>query len=336
MDNKLSKLIELVQKLPEAGLDKAIESITEIIDSYKNEERASCPRCNSTSVVRYGIKDGKQRYRCNGCGRIYTSVTGTALSQSHYGEAVWRQVIRDTVDGTSIDQTAQSLELSHQTAFNMRHKILLAIEADAQMSPTVLGGVCEIDDTFVLESQKGTPIPDGFWRDARLHGAKAQKRGVSDEYVNICAGVDREGNAYSVSMSRATPSSDDISGAFSGHIDKSSLVMCDGAKSYGVLTGVCGCELSNVNIADNTDGKDVDASFYNINSVNGFHSFIKGRYVGYRGVATKYLNRYVALFSKIYGKCEDIVDKIYAILTNPNGKYYHSTGDVKSKNLLNV
>lgn len=43
--------------------------------------------------------------------------------------------------------------------------------------------------------------------------------------------------------------------------------------------------------------------FYNLNTVNGLHSFIKQRYVFYRGVASIYINRYNALFASDYRKC---------------------------------
>ena len=76
------------------------------------------------------------------------------MESSGYGEAVWKQVIRDTVDGVSLDKTADDLGFSHATAFNLRHKILSAIEIHEETVPTVLGGVCEMDDTYVLESVK--------------------------------------------------------------------------------------------------------------------------------------------------------------------------------------
>jgi hypothetical protein len=75
----------------------------------------------------------------------------------------------------------------------MRHKILPALEAEAANTPTVMSVVCELDDTFVLESYKGTKLPNDFWRKPRKHGAVAQKPGISNEYVCISMGVSRSG-----------------------------------------------------------------------------------------------------------------------------------------------
>jgi len=47
--------------------------------------------------------------------------------RSHSGEALWKQVIRDTIDGKSIDKTADDLALTHATTYNMRHKNLFSI-----------------------------------------------------------------------------------------------------------------------------------------------------------------------------------------------------------------
>lgn len=106
--------------------------------------------------------------------------------------------------------------------------------------PIVLSVVCELDDTFVLDSYKGTKLPKDFWRKPRKHGAVAQKPGISNEYVCISTGVSRNGG----------------------------------------------------------------------NIANSFHSFIIERYNQYRGVATKYLNRYNALFAKLFRSNSDLADEI--------------------------
>ena len=109
--------------------------------------------------------------------------------------------------------------------------------------------------------------------------------------------------------------------------------MCDGAKSYGVLAETCKCEVSNVR---KNDEKGENSGFYNINTANSFHSFIKDRYNDYRGVATKYLNRYNVLFANAFRSGDDAVDKIYKILISSDLNLYKSTNDVKTANLLDL
>jgi hypothetical protein len=121
---------------------------------------------------------------------------GTALYNPHSGEAIWRQVIRDTAKGISLDETAGNLDMHHETIFNMRHKVLFCLEAD-QEREAALSGVCEGDETYILESLKGKELPEGYWRRARKHGAVASKGGISDECLRVCAAVERGGKAYS-------------------------------------------------------------------------------------------------------------------------------------------
>jgi len=328
MENNIEKLIALVHKLPEKCVEEAIEAVEKIIgeNAEEDEEKPKCPDCGNEEVYKNGSKKGKQRYICRKCGKSYGKTTGTVMYNSHCGEAVWRQVIKDTISGASIDETACKLALTHNIVFDMRHKILYAIEKHADIEMTVLSGVCEIDDTYVLESYKGTKLPDDYWRKPRKHGAKAEKPGISNEYIGICTGVERSGKAIGSAVGRATPDKEDIKNAFSNRIGKGSLILCDGAKSYDVLRGETGCEV--VNASNEED------SFFNINSVNSFHAFIKEKYNKYRGVATKYLNRYVAFFTRIFRADNDMVDQIYSILTSANSANYHTNHHVKSGNLF--
>ena len=46
----------------------------------------------------------------------------------------------------------------------------------------------------------------------------------------------------------------------------------------------------------------------NLNRISSFHSMIKDFYRGYRGVATKYINRYAAVFSSFIWKFRKLKD----------------------------
>jgi transposase-like protein len=326
--NKIAKLIELVQKLPESGLDEAIEYVeSKIEESAEKTPVPLCPHCES-EAKRNGRQNGRQRYRCKGCAKTFGESTNTAISQSPYGEAVWKQAIRDTVDGISLDRTASSLRMAHSTAFNMRHKILLALETQENLTPTVIDSVCELDDTYVLENMKGRKLPAGYWRKSRKHGAKAQKRGISNEYLSISTGVQRDGKAYAYTKNRATSRKEDTIDIFNGHIGDEALILCDGANNYNGFGEHFGCAVMNVNVGEGEKG------FSNINTANSFHSFIKDRYNQYRGVATKYINRYNTLFSLSFRCNDSLINDIYNILISNDSPRHRSVNDVKSLNLL--
>ena len=317
MENTLREAIELLKRLPEAGVEKALEALRSIkseCDKDKKKSKTPCPHCGSDNIVRNGHKCEKQAYLCKACGKSYVETTGTTLFNSHSGELVWKQVIKDTFSGTPIDETAENLDLHHETVFNMRHKILFTLEQDKINNPTQLEGVCEADETYILESFKGKKFDPDFWREPRKHGAKATKPGISNEYICVCAGIERDGNALSLTVNRATAKKDDIEQVFGERVNNNTVILSDGAKSYGVLEENGCCSVLNAS-EDNTD------SFYNINTVNSFHSFIKERNRRARGFATKYLNRYNSLFSSAFRATKAVVDDVYDLLCDMNNRY---------------
>jgi transposase-like protein len=126
MERNLKEIIALVKELPERYWDEAFGKIKEVkekADAEEEADRKSCPKCGSEEVVRNGHKCRKQAYLCRGCGKSFVQTTDSALENSRCGEAVWKQVIRDTVEDVSLDETAESLDLTHTTVFNMRHKV---------------------------------------------------------------------------------------------------------------------------------------------------------------------------------------------------------------------
>ena len=255
---------------------------------------------------------------CRDCKKSFMDTTGSAISNSHGGETVWKQVIRDTVDGISLDNTAASLDLHHSTVFHMRHKILTCIERTITAEPVVLSGVCELDETYVLESCKGRKIPEGYHRKPRKRGGKASKPGLSKEQICICAGVNGDGENIATTVNRAAPSRAEISQVFLERITDDTTILCDGSKNYDTFESVC-----------------TVAHVKHPNKVNGLHGFIKERLRSMRGIATIYQNRYNALFAEIYGDLEAAVNRIYELMISCNGSF-SSIADVKTRNLCNV
>lgn len=327
MENKLKTLLDLAKSLPENRLNAAIDKLREIkqeSDKEKTGKTPECPKCGSVKIVRNGHQSGKQQYLCKECGGSFVETTGSAAYHSHASKTVWKQVVADTINGVAIDKTADTLDLCHGTVFNMRHKILYCLEQAAENNQKRLEGVCEADETYILESVKGSKIPEGYHRKPRKHGAKALKRGISGEYICVCAAVEREGSAFCTAVNRATPSKEELLKVFGGRVTPDTFLLCDGAKNYEVLS---------------ENGKCVTAStkggLNNINAVNGFHSLIKARNREARGFATKYLNRYNSLFETVYRASETVIDDVCGMLFAMNGGFA-SVDSTLNSNLLTL
>jgi transposase-like protein len=130
------------------------------------------------------------------------------------------------------------------------------------------------------------------------------KRGISNEYVCVCTSITKDGDVLAVAVNRATPSSSEIASVFADRVDEDTVVLCDGNRSDNVLESKC-------TVAVPT----------RINRINGYHHFTICRLYNMSGVATIYLNRYDALFSAIYDKGDDMIDRIFKMITARDGSF---------------
>lgn len=263
-------LISRLNLLSEEDIASLLDAATHMEEKTTLAVKPNCPYYSSHTVIRYGHKCRKQRFYCKAFGKTFVSTTHTIMSNSHFPAEVWREVINDTVHGNAIDYTAKRIGCSHQTVFDMRHKVLMALQQLPEISDVYLGKVSEFDETFVLDCYKGKEMDSSIPRAPRRHGAKAEKRGITNEYVCICTGIQRKGEATAATVNRAKPSAKELLSIFEGHIADRTLALCDGLRSYHVLPGVANCIVKDCNALSAEN-----ACFYNLNTVNGFHSFIK-------------------------------------------------------------
>ncbi len=251
----------------------------------------SCPCCGDLDAIfiRKGIQRGKQRFQCKSCGHKFTYDTKQLTSNSQQPVESWVVVLEDTLALASLDSTAEKISVCHSTAFHMRHKLLVYIEA-AMTASEPLEALIEADETYVLESQKGTHVTH---RKPRKHGEGASKRGLSNEQLCVCVAADRENHVVARCVNRAKPGSEDLVNALAEHIAERSLLLCDGATSYNYLAEKTNCDKISL------VGHESYNKVYHLNTVNSLHSRFKEMLRTFRGVATKYLNRYTALFALI-------------------------------------
>ncbi len=328
MKEKLEALFNNIKNLCESEVERIIGFVASILsDNQQSSEKPECPHCGSGITIKYGHRNGKPRFLCHGCGRTFMRTTNSVMSHSHYGRSVWHDFIRDTLYGMTLDHSAEELGFSHQTAFNMRHKVLIALQDLISESPVVLSRLVELDETYVLECRKGAKLPKEVKREPRKHGAKASSPGISDEYIAICTAVQRDGGAVAMAVNRAKPSKEELEKIYSGHFEAGTVALTDGLRSYSVLRKQFHCLVVDVNHEE-------DKSFFNLSIVNNMHSYIKEAYVRYRGVATKYINRYNAMFSLAFRNIKDQADDVFSSLCQMGRTcLWHRVKEIKVHNL---
>lgn len=252
-------------------------------------EPKSCPCCKdqNTRFIRKGYLRGKQRFQCKSCGRKFTYDSKQLTSNSHQPVESWLIVLEDTLSLKSLNSTAKRIGVCHSTAFHMRHKLLVYME-EVVAASAPLEALIETDETYLLESQKGTKVTN---RKPRRHGESSGKRGLSNEQMCVCVATDRANHVVARCVNRAKPSSEDLVEALASHIAGKSVLLCDGAASYNLLAEITDCQ--KVSLV----GHEAYNKLYHLNTVNSLHSRFKEMMRKLRGVASKYLNRYAALFS---------------------------------------
>jgi len=179
--NQPQQLQVLAALHPAVGLDRVIALIAEIRAPGRRCPDCSCERCH-----RHGQANDLQRFRCCQCGRTFNDLTGTPLARlRHKGK--WLDYLAALLDSRTVRSAAKQVEVHRNTAFRWRHRFLHWVKHDR---PRQLTGIVEADETFLLESQKGSRTLD---RKPRKRGGKAALRGISRHLDCILVARDRSG-----------------------------------------------------------------------------------------------------------------------------------------------
>ncbi len=117
----------------------------------------TCPHCNSKELIKYGKYRNLQRYQCKSCFRTFNEGTGLIWHNTRKPTTSWDKYCRLMLSGLTIRQCAHALEISIQTSFKWRHKILnhLSKYTNTRSVNNLVG----VRHTFYRENFKGQKIP---------------------------------------------------------------------------------------------------------------------------------------------------------------------------------
>ena len=63
MNEKIETLFDYIKSLCESDLDRIINFVLGIVSvNQQSADRPDCPYCGNNRVIKYGHKDGKQRF----------------------------------------------------------------------------------------------------------------------------------------------------------------------------------------------------------------------------------------------------------------------------------
>jgi transposase-like protein len=240
-----------------------------------------CPRCGCPRVHRCGHASGLQRFRCLGCRRSYNALTGTPLARLRQREH-WLAFFQCVLASTTVRAAAQYIGVHRTTSFRWRHRF---IPAATRERPAILGTVVETDETYLLESQKGSRH---LTRPARRRGGAARRPGINGEHDCILVARDRTGRTLDFHTGRGPVTVTLLAACLGKVLAPGAVLMSDGAAAYRRFATLHGITHAWINVRSGAHANGAT----HIQNVNSWHARFKGWLFHYRGVASRYLANY--------------------------------------------
>ncbi len=112
-----------------------------------------CPKCQSDGCVKDGIVQGRQRYKCKGCGYRHT------VKERGLGANIKRQALELYLEGLGFRSIGRFLRCSHVAVYNWIRSYGAAIEG--LRSDTAVE-VVELDEMHTYIGSKKTIVGSGL------------------------------------------------------------------------------------------------------------------------------------------------------------------------------
>jgi transposase-like protein len=288
--NKFSQLLLLISEMDHrqrSALQDALSHVsdeTKVIESIESNFDADgkCPFCRHDHFYRHGFASGLQRYRCMSCKISFNALTGTPLARLRHKNK-WLNYLNALAESLSIRKAATIVGINRKTSFRWRHRFLTWMASD---HPVALHGITEADETYLLESQKGSRHIN---RKPRKRGGSASKRGLSKEQICILIARDRAGGTVDFITGRGPVSSTGLRRSLKPVLDVDAILVSDGHSAYKTF---CQSEGFSHEVINLSIGERVKGAFH-LQNVNAYHSRFKAWLKRFHGVATKYLPNYL-------------------------------------------
>ena len=278
----LPQRLQLLAALhPAAGLDRIIALIAEIRAPARRCPDCSCKRCH-----RHGQANDLQRFRCCQCGRTFNDLTGTPLARLRM-KGKWLDYLAALLDSRTVRRAAGQVEVHRNTAFRWRHRFLHWVKLDR---PRRLTGIVEADETFLLESQKGSRKLD---REPRKRGARAPLRGISHHLDCILVARDRSGQTIDAVTGRGALKACQLVQHLLPRLDPQALLVTDTNAAYRAFAQGHGIAHQAVNLRSGERVRASSAGAIHVQNVNAYHRRFKQWLACFHGVASWRLPNYL-------------------------------------------
>ncbi|TWI69901.1 ISXO2 transposase-like protein [Pseudoduganella lurida] len=253
----------------------------QLIEQHGNDCRI-CPHCKHPRTYRHGFSYGLQRYRCCACHRTFNKLTNTPLAYLRL-RGKWLSFLQCLLDAVTVRAAADKVAIHRNTSFRWRHRFLQWAKDDR---PARLQGIVEADETYLLESQKGSRH---LTRPARRRGGKARGRGISRELDCILVARDRGGRTRDFVCGRGPVTAQQLHQYLGPILPEDVMLVTDSAAAYRAFASAAGLRHETVNLRAGVRVRDA----VHLQNINGYHGRFHRWLARFNGVASHYLPNYL-------------------------------------------
>lgn len=316
-----------------------------------NGKAVACPHCGQTEVVRFGKKDGKQRYKCKDklCGKTFMLTTNTMFTHTRLTREQWLELLRGMVEGLSINKIADNIGMSGKAVWYNEKKVMsVLMKVFGEQDDFI--DIAECDEYSVHLSFKGKRDPAffiyklgrfprhnytyaekveylkkaGFWEDLQkdpkaleqlLHG-DCYLAGTNRDSVCILTCKDRSGNLFAKPVCVGTMERYHLNKHMDNRFADDAILVTDCNNTYDWFAAYRSIHHEQVLASKHANGP------YNLARINAIHSNLTAFWSDDKEnlPATKYLEYDIMLFWWLEKNkdltTKQLVEELYALICN--------------------
>jgi rubredoxin len=243
-------------------------------------------------VVRWGRPGGTQRYRCTSCRRTFTDRTGTPLARRQKGTR-WAELLQLMQARVPLRETASQLDIHISTAFRWRHAVLGALHHAERPRLT---GIVELTQIPVAFSEKGSRRlpPDS----ARERGGRVGAYTSAMPRTRVIIALNREGAVRSADAAMSLLQAGAVRQFLEAELDPACTLFFAGRRLSPFGSGARSLGFSYTHVTPTADSFLDPLS--DLAAANAYARELRRWLRGFRGVATRYLEHYLAWHRLLY------------------------------------
>jgi len=238
-----------------------------------------CPRCKCEHVIKAGVRNGRQVYKCKYCKYQFRETAKSFVYYSHK-YYFFMDYLKCMLEGKSLRACAKEVGISLPTSFRWRHKILSAIQGlEGGIS---FSGIIEADELLMEYSEKG--------RRFKSLEEKEQAKKTVHPNVAVLVMTDREGNLLFKHTGERRVQNEQIKEELKRRTSENNLICIKPNEEF--KKAVSEATTKKVLVRKQTKGLAVCSTQVAEKKIKGLHIWMSK----FRGVATKYLQNYLMWF----------------------------------------